>query len=95
MGVVRSEKIYQTDTGKITTVREMQSTHLMNAIRHHKAQMNLCNELAKEYSTADRALLVARAEDLANTIDVLANELADRNLADEIPKIKVTAETTR
>lgn len=76
MGVVRSDTLYRTDTGRVMTVSNMEASHLMNAIAHHQKQLGVCEDIL---SRARSQELVERAQSLRETILTLSNELLHRD----------------
>lgn len=85
MGVFKAVTMYRTDTGKEMAVEDMESTHLMNAINHHKKQCDMVMILIQKRSAnhQDIGYLKAREANLHDTIAVLEEELAHRNPDDE------------
>lgn len=85
MGVFRAVTMYRTDTGKELAVEEMETTHLMNAINHHKKQCDMIIMLIQKRSGNGKSTgyLPQREADLKETIAVLEEELAERNPDDE------------
>lgn len=85
MGVFQSITLYRTDRDEVLAVSDMSSSHLLNAINHHNKQIDTISFLKDTLEFSDEAgeRLEERGRDLINTISVLANELASRNIADE------------
>lgn len=90
MGVFKAVTMYRTDTGKEMAVEDMESTHLMNAINHHKKQLDLIIIMIQKRSAnnQDQGYLASRRANLADTIEVLENELAQRNPDDEQESVR-------
>jgi hypothetical protein len=85
MGVFKAVTMYRTDTGKELAVEEMTTTHLMNAINHHKKQCDMIIKLKWKRSSNGKStgFLPQREADLKETIAVLEEELSERNPDDE------------
>lgn len=85
MGVFRSVVLYRTDSNQVVAVSEMDTSHLLNAINHHRKQVDTITFLKDEFNfTGTRARnLDKRREDLIHTIEVLAKELAKRDPQDD------------
>ena len=82
MGVFKSRQKYRSDTGHTTFVERMTTSHLINAIGHHNRQRNTLNETMSNY-TGDLLFIKQRREDLEETIDVLTDELIERDPKDD------------
>jgi len=86
MSQTKSHTLYRGDTGKVYAVDKMSASHLINAIKHHKLQIETCENVFKEFS-GDFGYLKARLADLQNTVDILSEELCERN-PDDDPAIR-------
>lgn len=87
MGVFARVVLYQTDRGEVMTIEEMESSHLLNAIKHHQGQIATLLELVDGpgVTKVEQASWELRAENLLETVQVLATALATRNVDDEAP----------
>ena len=73
---IKSRAVYTTDRGDEFEVSQMASSHLLNAIRHHSDQLG---------AIVGRDALRAWQDELAQTIDLLAAELAQRTPGEDEP----------
>lgn len=78
MGVFKSRVKYRSDTNQQFHVADMQTSHLINAIGHHNRQLETLENVAQNY-TGDLTYIKQRRDDLEETIDVLTDELIERD----------------
>ena len=85
MGIRKQVQVtYTTDRGIEMELAEMESSHLLNAIAHHRNQVETI-KFAKGVvrEGTDLNNLDNRQADLEDTIEMLCAELASRDPADE------------
>ena len=81
MGLFNRKPIYVSDRGEEFQLEDMEPGHLLNVIKHHKAQMNTI-DWAMEWSNKDVVEftnLHHRRLNLYNTLEALVKELATRD----------------
>ena len=74
------EFIYTSDRGDNYEVSNMETSHLVNVIGHHRTQIATLRGL---YQDHPHPALLHRVTMLENVIDVLADELIQRNVSDD------------
>ena len=86
MGIKKQVQVtYTTDRGIEMELCEMESTHLLNAIAHHRNQVETIKFAKTTVSDSDGLTnLDNRQGDLEDTIEMLCAELASRDPAMEI-----------
>jgi len=91
MGIFNSVVLYRTDTGKVCAVTEMETTHLLNAINHHRTQVATIDWIKETLglNKAGEVRLLRRQEALINTITVLSAELTRRDPEDDEVEVAV------
>lgn len=81
MGLFNRKPIYVSDRGEEFQLEEMEPSHLLNVIKHHRAQINTVDwamdQLDKDKT--DFTNLHYRRINLYNTIEALLQELATRD----------------
>ncbi len=82
MGVFKSKQKYRSDSGHTTFVERMTTSHLINAIGHHNRQLDTLADIMQNY-TGDLVFIKQRREDLEETVDVLTDELIERDPKDD------------
>jgi len=80
MGVFKSRVKYRSDGGQQFHVADMATSHLINAIGHHNKQLDTIEDIMQSY-TGDLLFIKQRREDLEETVDVLTDELIERDPA--------------
>lgn len=90
MGVFKRRQMYRTDTGRNVAVANMEVSHLMNAIGHHYRQIGTLDKVMKHYD-GDLSFVKERKEDLEATIEILEDELIERDPAND-PEQQTTNE---
>lgn len=78
MGVFKRRQMYRTDTGRNVAVVNMEVSHLINAIGHHRRQVDTLKDIMTHY-TGDLTYIKHRIDDLDNTIEILEDELIERD----------------
>lgn len=77
MGLITSRTKYRSDRGQVFEIDQMESSHLVNAIRHHLGQIDTLDTLIhKDYPDE---MLNKRIADLQQTVHALAEELVKRD----------------
>lgn len=82
MGLIKDGLKYQSDGGRTSYIANMTSSHLINAIAHHRRQVDAIEEIMANVS-GNMKHLKARLEDLEETIIALEDELIERDPADD------------
>ena len=70
MGVYQRRQMYRTDTGRNIAVANMDVSHLMNAIGHHRRQIDVLDGIMDTID-GDMGFIKARRGDLEETIVIL------------------------
>ena len=91
MGIFNSVVLYRADTGKVSAVVDMDTTHLLNAINHHRTQVATIDFIMEtlELNKAGKSRLLMRQAALINTISVLAVELTRRDASEDEVEVAV------
>lgn len=75
----KASATYIADTGKEFEVSEMADSHLLNVIAHHQKQVEALAVVYNRLQDTQRGYLTKRLETLAETINILGIELANRD----------------
>ena len=81
MGLFNRKPVYISDRGDTYTVEEMEASHLLNAINHHRKQIDTIDWIL-EQTTRDSErdqMLHLRRISLFNTVEALVKELRTRD----------------
>lgn len=81
MGLFNRKPVYISDRGDTYTVEEMEPSHLLNAINHHRTQIGTIDWIL-EQSNPDaekNQMLHLRRISLFNTVQALQDELRKRD----------------
>jgi len=82
MGLFNRKPIYITDRGDTYTLEDMEPTHLMNAINHHRKQIDTVDWCLENMSAkAKPENLHFRRIELFTTVEALVSELIKRDPA--------------
>lgn len=81
MGLFNRKPIYVTDRGDKYEVEEMESSHLLNAINHHRTQINTLDWILDQTGTdaVKNQFLHLRRISLHTTVEALVKELRTRD----------------
>lgn len=81
MGLLRPKAFYVTDRGDSHQIDEMEVSHLMNAINHHRKQINTIDWILEDSTKSYRDFnyIHRRRMGLFNTVEALINELMVRD----------------
>ncbi len=90
MGVFKRRQMYRTDTGRNVAVANMDVSHLINAIGHHRRQVETLKGVMQHY-TGDLTFVMARVDDLNETVEILEDELIERDPGND-PEQQMTNE---
>jgi hypothetical protein len=85
VGLFNRKPIYVTDRGDEFDIEDMKASHLLNALNHHKTQINTVDWLIDQYAetTTNISNLHYRRISLHNTVEALAKELLTRDPAED------------
>ena len=85
MAKLSKQEFYTGDSGKTVEVKDMASSHLMNAILHHERQLELLAKMRLQpWPTANDVInLQAREDKLIEVVNRLKKELASREVTDD------------
>ena len=81
MGIFSSITMYRTDGGQVMALSDMTTSHLLNAINHHRTQINTVISVQEtiDVSKAGKDRLERRLESLSITVTALSCELVKRD----------------
>lgn len=82
MGLFNRKPIYVSDRGDEFEVEDMESSHLLNAINHHRTQIDTIDWILEQTGGTDaqkNQLLHLRRISLHNTVEALVKELRLRD----------------
>lgn len=82
MGIKQRNFVYISDGGQEFELDDMTPSHLLNAIGHHRRQLDTVKFVLENFDFPNHALCV-RAEALEQTIRALAEELYTRHPTDD------------
>lgn len=71
---------YRADSGRVFELENMQPSHLLNVIHHHRNQVDsLVFLINAGYDDKDKQFLMSRLKALETTLEALGKELASRD----------------
>jgi hypothetical protein len=79
MGLFNRKPIYISDRGDEYALENMEPTHLMNAINHHRTQIDTIDWCLEQAGTKDQPNLNFRRIELYTTVQALVKELVKRD----------------
>lgn len=82
MGLFNRKPVYVSDRGDTYDVEEMESSHLLNAINHHRTQIATIDWIIDQTGGPDaekQQMLHLRRINLFNTVEALVKELRTRD----------------